>query len=450
MRATPADVLLISLPRWSALIAAVGCMCAWVGCTQAPSGDGSERDSSVVAGHSAPGSNDAGAGGNDASGSGSHAGQSGAGAGSYAAGVGAPRAGVGGASGASGGGANGAGAGGGGASGVGATGGDAGSVAGNGGGAGGSDAAGMSGSHCPAGPFGAPVPPGASATRVEGLPPQDAFNDDGDLRTNIEGAVWIDGMLYVSEFPFNPAPKSRILAFDPAKNSVDVALDSSGSNGLAVDASGALVATNHELGAVVRMPFPLGAPSVLVGDYDGKRFNSPNDVAIRSDGTIYFSDPDYQAPNSRPQAKTRVYRIAPGAKQATVIDDSRAEPNGVTLSADEKTLYVAGNDGIYSYPISASGEVSMSSKKRIDAFSGSSDGMGMDCAGNLYATAGKRVVVLDAAGKQIATIEVPQAESVTNVAFGGVDRKTLFITSMGTGNQRGLFRVDLNVPGLPY
>jgi gluconolactonase len=121
---------------------------------------------------------------------------------------------------------------------------------------------------------------------------------------------------------------------------VSVALANSGSNGLAVDAQGALIATHHGLGAIVKLTFPLGMPEVLVAGYDGRRFDSPNDVAVRSDGTIYFSDPDYQAPNMRPQVKTRVYRLAPGASEATVIDEQRSEPNGVTLSIDERTLYV--------------------------------------------------------------------------------------------------------------
>jgi gluconolactonase len=383
-------------------------------------------------GQAAAGASGAGAGTPTAGTSASVAGRSAAGSSAAGAGAAAPKAGASGASVAGSGGSAGA------------------SVAGSSAAGTGSNAAGAPGSRCPAGPFAAPVPAGASAVRVEGVPPQDAFNDNGNLRTNVEGPVWIAGKLYFSEFPFDPAPKSRILAFEPASNAVSIALASSGSNGLAVDASGALVAADHELGAIVRMTLPLGTPEVVVGDYEGKRFNSPNDLAIRSDGTIYFSDPDYQAPASHPQTKTRLYRIAPGAKQASMIDDTRSQPNGVTLSADENTLYVSGADGIYSYSISANGEIAAGSGKRINTFGGSADGLGMDCAGNLYATSGQRIVVLDASGKEIGTIAVSQAESVTNVAFGGVDRKTLFITSMGTANQRGLFRVELNVPGLPY
>lgn len=284
------------------------------------------------------------------------------------------------------------------------------------------------------------------------MPPLDAFNDNGNTRTNIEGAVWISDRLYVSEFPFMPAPGSRILAIDPTGGATVVAVASSGANGMAVDSAGNLIATDHELGAILRRTFPLSsaAPQVLVGTYNGQRFDSPNDLAVRSDGTIYFSDPDYQAPSTKPQTQTRVYRLASGASEATVIDATRSQPNGVTLSPDERTLYVAGSDGIFAYPVAADGSIAPGSGSRITGFSGSSDGLGIDCAGNLYATSGRRVAVLSPQGTEIGSVSVNQAESVTNVAFGGPNRKTLFVTSMGTGNQRGVFRVELNVPGLPY
>jgi len=88
---------------------------------------------------------------------------------------------------------------------------------------------------------------------------------------------------------------------------VSVALAKTATNGLAVDAAGALIATDPGAGALVRMTFPLGTSELLVGSYEGKRFNSPNDVAVAANGGVYFSDPDYQAPSMHPQAKTRVY-----------------------------------------------------------------------------------------------------------------------------------------------
>lgn len=303
--------------------------------------------------------------------------------------------------------------------------------------------------RCPTGPFGDPLPMNVSAQRVEGLPPSDAFNDMGRTRTNVEGAVWIGDTLYVSEFPFLPMPGSRVLALGPS-NAVSVALASSGSNGLAVDGSGNLIAADHTRGAIVRMSFPLGTPTVLAGTYQGARFNSPNDLAVRSDGNIYFSDPDYQAPSQKPQKQTRVYRLAPGASEVSVIDATRSQPNGVTLSADERTLYAAGSDGILTYSLQSDGSVMPGPGKRINGFNGSADGLGMDCAGNLYAASGKRVVVVSPAGTEIGSIAVDQAESLTNVAFGGAEHKTLFITSMGTGTSRGVWKTELQVPGFPY
>jgi gluconolactonase len=326
----------------------------------------------------------------------------------------------------------------------------AGAGAAGGGGAGGSTAA---ASRCPPGPFGAPVPSGATPQRIDGVPPADAFNKQGSDRTNIEGAVWIGNTLYVSEFPFTPAPASRVLAIVPAASgtsaTVSVAIADCGANGMAVDAQGNLVTTDHKLGAIVRYTFPLGTPATIVGTYDGKRFNSPNDLAIRSDGTIYFSDPDYQAPSMHPQMQTRFYRVAPGSSEARAIEQ-RSQPNGVTLSPDEKTLYVAGSDGILAYPVKDDGDIAPGSGVRVSGFNGGADGLAVDCAGNLYATSGQRVAVLSPSGMEIASIPVSGAESVTNVAFGGPERKTLFITSMGTNTQRGVFRVELNVPGMPY
>jgi hypothetical protein len=106
---------------------------------------------------------------------------------------------------------------------------------------------------CPAGPFPAPVPANATATRIDGVPLLDAFNDNGNTRTNIEGPVWIDGTLYVSEFQFQPAPTSRILALELATGKVSVAATDVGTNGLAVDMSGAF-SIGHGRGAHERLP----------------------------------------------------------------------------------------------------------------------------------------------------------------------------------------------------
>lgn len=300
---------------------------------------------------------------------------------------------------------------------------------------------------CPRGPFGAPVPAGAVAAAVAGARPSDAFNAGLTADGNVEGPVFLGRSLVFSEFNFvaNPPP-SRIVSVTPGRAGVVVVADS-GTNGHALGPRGEFLGASHKVGGIVRINLRTGQQSVVIDQFEGKRFNSPNDLTVRSDGTIYFSDPDFQAPAPLPQLKTRVYRLAPGAKQAVVVDDARQQPNGVTLSPDEKTLYLAAADGIFKYAVAPDGSTGKAQKFTNAVASG--DGMVVDCAGNLYVTQ-TDVVVLSPAGQEIARIPAPSANaSVTNVAFGGRDRKTLFITALG-GSGRGLYQVRLQVPGLPF
>jgi gluconolactonase len=292
-----------------------------------------------------------------------------------------------------------------------------------------------------------PIPAGAMPMRISGVPPMDAFNQDGNGFGIIEGPVWVGDALYVSEIGSgNSPPPSRILKITTS-GSVTVVNANAGTNGLAVDAGGQLWAANHRTGAISRVSLPDGAMSDVVAGFDGARFDSPNDLAIRSDGNVYFSDPDYQAPATRPQSKTRLYRVAPAATTATVIDEGRSQPNGVTLAPSEDTLFVSGSDGVDAYPVMQDGSVGTGMKF---GNVGSGDGMGMDCAGNLYVASNGDVVVLGATGSELGRLNVSGVQSVTNVAFGGSDHKTLYITALGSGAQKGLFQVSLSVPGMPY
>src|SRR5262249_31280568 len=149
-------------------------------------------------------------------------------------------------------------------------------------------------------PFGNPVPAGASPTRVTGVPIVDSFNNNGNDFTNVEGPVWIGGALYLSEFPGSPnPPPSRVLKVTSA-GVVTVAIATSGTNGLAVAADGTLYGAVHKDGSISKFDLSTGTATPVAGMYSNARFNSPNDLAIRSDGNIYFSDPDYQAPSARP------------------------------------------------------------------------------------------------------------------------------------------------------
>ena len=301
---------------------------------------------------------------------------------------------------------------------------------------------------CSGGPF-TFAPPTGMATKIAGAPPADAFNKDA--WTNVEGPVWIGDSLYFSEMTSsNMIPPSRILKI-AAGGAVSVFAADAGSNGLAVDPSGNLIAAVHKDGSISQISLTDGAATPLVSMYMGKRFTSPNDLAIRSDGTIYFSDPSYQN-SANPQMGERLYRVTPPpTRTVSVIADPPMPPNGVTLSPDEKTLYVsANNGGLKKFTVMTDGSLSAAS----DFVAGSGgDGMVVDCAGDLFVAGNgaTTVRVYSPAGALLTTIALASgAGTTTNVAFGGTDHKTLYITAQGTEGQRGVYSIALAVPGFPY
>jgi len=263
----------------------------------------------------------------------------------------------------------------------------------------------------------------------------------------VEGPVWYDqlGSLLFSEMDFNAdgsnGPPSKIHLLSP-EHDVFTFLDNSGSNGLGIDEKG-LVAATHTPQAVTRIDLATKQASRLVESIGGKKFNSPNDLAISSNGHIYFSDPDWQLGSRLNETgMTGVYWLEPGGK-VSLVDGKLDKPNGVSLSPDDKTLYVSAlDDTVWAYAINPEGKPE---KRRPFATVEGPDGMAVDCAGNLYVAshgAGK-VEVFDSAGKKLSSIEV--APKTTNAAFGGPDRKTLYITA-GTG----VYAVPTQVPGYPF
>jgi len=257
-----------------------------------------------------------------------------------------------------------------------------------------------------------------------------------------EGPVWIGGALYFSDFGFGAGFPSRIRKL-AADGSVTTVVEDSGSNGLAVDARGDLVVATHKDKALSRYALADGKRTTLAGRFGSDVFNSPNDIAIAADGTVYFTDPDYQkaaAPGG--QNVTGIYRVGTDGK-VTLVDGSRRNPNGIALSPGGDLLYANAGDGkLLAYPIRAG--VPGPGRTLIDGLDGP-DGMTVDCLGNLYITehGARRVRVFSPGGKQLATIRVDA--NVTNAAFGGADGRTLFITGAGA-----VWRIPLEVTGSPY
>jgi gluconolactonase len=263
----------------------------------------------------------------------------------------------------------------------------------------------------------------------------------------LEGPVWIESLnsFLFSEMDFNGpqdnGPRSVVHRLTlPAQ--VEVFIDNSGSNGLATDGKD-LLATTHDDQGLTRYTLPNKERTEVLDSYQGKQFNSPNDLAISSSGDIYFSDPDWQLGSRENQTgMTGVYHL--NAKgDVALVDGNLRKPNGVTLSVDQQYLYVGDVDGkIGRYAINVDGSTG---KREEFAEVDGPDGMGMDCAGNLYSTshAAGQLHVISPQGLTLAIIDV--APQLTNIAFGGPEHKTILLTAGGK-----LFSIDSPVAGLPY
>jgi gluconolactonase len=299
---------------------------------------------------------------------------------------------------------------------------------------------------CPPGPFGAPLPANPAVQRLFTL------EDNGFF--NFEGPVWTGSALYFSEISGgNNPPPARINRHVPGVAGFERGvIENSGSNGMALDAAGNLIAATHDVGAISTFQVANGARGNFGAQtFNGQRFNSPNDLVLRGDGNLYFTDPSFQAPGN-PQGATRVYRIDPMGV-ASVVDGSLGNPNGITLSPDGNTLYVTSSQGLRRYALAADGTPDAGTTLPLQQGLQEADGMAMDCAGNIYTTehGARRIRVFDPEGNQLASFggQGTFANNVTNLAFGGPNRTTLFITTLAQ-NGGGVYSVEANVPGLPY
>lgn len=244
---------------------------------------------------------------------------------------------------------------------------------------------------------------------------------------------------------------NRIMKFDPKTGQTTVFREPSGkANGLEFDAEGRLLACEGAAGGNRRVSITEkdGKVRTLADKWMGKRFNSPNDLTIDRQGRVYFTDPRYVGNEPREIDTESVYRIDPDGQVTQIIKDVQ-RPNGIIISPDMKTLYLAdnnpgGNRHLLAYPLKEDGTVG--EKKILHDFGTGRgiDGMAIDIKGNVYATAGEKkkagVYVFSPRGKQLAFLPTP--ENPTNCVFGGKDRKMLYITA-----GRSLYRIRVNIEG---
>jgi gluconolactonase len=297
-----------------------------------------------------------------------------------------------------------------------------------------------------------------------------------EIATNFkwtEGPLWLpDGRLIFAEIPSNSiriwTPNAGISVFmSPSgyRGSAPYGGPEPGSNGMTVDAKGRLTVAGHAQRDVWRLEQldPKAKVTILADTYQGKRLNSPNDLAYRSDGSLYFTDPPYglrKQSDTDPEKElpvNGVYRIPgalsqkPGAPPARaklqLLIKSLPRPNGIAFSPDERYLYVTNSEPEMlwmRYTVMPNGSLA-APKLLFDAgpyaHHGAPDGIKVDQQGNIYSAGPGGVWIFSSAGKHLGTIHFPFP--VGNVAFGGADHKTLYIAA-----STSIYSIALKVAGL--
>ena len=259
-----------------------------------------------------------------------------------------------------------------------------------------------------------------------------------------EGPVWWKegGYLLFSDIGNNQrlkwAPGEGVSVFyEPTHNA----------NGLTRDNRGRLIACEHGTRRVTRLE-PDGSITVVAGSYQGRRLNRPNDVVVKSDGSIYFTDPGAPEP-ALDLDFAGVYLVSPHLGTLTLLVRDFVFPNGLAFSPDESILYI--NDSrrghIRSFEVQPNGTLALATSQVFCDLRGERpgvpDGMKVDVEGNVYCGGSGGIRVMDATGNHLGTI-VHGAPATTNMAWGGEDWKTLYFTTRDS-----LGRIQLKIPGLP-
>ncbi len=264
-----------------------------------------------------------------------------------------------------------------------------------------------------------------------------------------EGPVWFadQGCLLWSDIPAN-----RIMRLAPDETVSVCRADSHHTNGNTRDRQGRLVSCEHSGRRVTRTEID-GTITVLADSFEGKLLNSPNDVVVKSDGSVWFTDPDYgirlHIPDgAKQQERDHVFRVDPASGGITAVASDFDKPNGLAFSPDERVLYIADsavtdgpdrNSHIRRFDVSADG--TLSGSEVFATTIGVPDGMRVDVEGNVWASAGAKIDVYAPDGALLGQV-VDFPAPVTNLAFGGSDRDRIFVTAGGS-----LYAVGVAIEG---
>src|SRR5467141_2827729 len=267
----------------------------------------------------------------------------------------------------------------------------------------------------------------------------------GDLGP-AEGPVWIKEGGYLL---FSDIHNSRRLKYTPGQG-VSVFLEPTNrANGLTRDLQGRVLACEHDSRRVTRHEHD-GSLTVIASSFQGRRFNRPNDVVVKSDGAIYFTDPGGPAvPEQWDLTHTGVYRVSADLGTLTLLVSDFIVPNGLAFSPDESVLYIDDfrRGHIRAFDMAPNGTLAKQTDRVFVDLTGpepgGSDGMKVDTAGNVYCGGAGGIYIMDPKGKKLGRIVHGQPQT-TNLAFGGPDWKTLYFT-----NWNFLGAVNLRIAGMP-
>lgn len=263
-----------------------------------------------------------------------------------------------------------------------------------------------------------------------------------------EGGRWCEGPAYLPAGKYliwSDIPNDRIMRWDECDGNVSVFQQPCRNhNGHTVDLEGRLVCCEHRGRRVSRIEHD-GSLTVLADRFEGKRFNSPNDVVVKSDGSVWFTDPsygidsEYEGDQSPSEIGARnVYRIAPSGEVTCVVTDM-VQPNGLAFSPDESLLYIADTGQthvpdctprIRSYPVRPGGDTLGGGSDLVESGAGLFDGFRVDTNGNIWSSAADGVHCYSSTGDLLGKILID--EVVANVTFGGIKRNRLFICATTT------------------
>lgn len=286
---------------------------------------------------------------------------------------------------------------------------------------------------------------------------RDLVSDVSEVRRHWKGAEWSEGAAYLPRqnvVVWSDIPNNRMLQFNPDTNETTVFREPSNfTNGNTIDREGRLVTATHLTHCVSRTEHD-GTVTVLVDRYEGKRLNSPNDVVVKSDGTIWFTDPPYGILSNREGEQrdselegNHVYRLDPNTGDLSIVADSMDRPNGLAFSPGESKLYVSdtGTPGNLSvFDVENCGTRISNQREFVKLSPGVSDGFRCDVHGNVWTSAGDGIQCFSPEGELLGKIHVPELRCA-NCCFGGPDRKTLYIAG-----DTSLYSIDLAVAGATH